>query len=76
MADVARCLCPHGSDGKKCGRNLACPFHGNCSKDPKDDFPYVLTYQDKAALRRLRIDPEDGDAIQQIRQADEDRFRP
>ena len=74
MADVARCLCPHGSDGKKCGRNLACPFHGNCSKDPL--VSYFLSYQDKAALRRLKIDPEDADAIQQIRQADEDRFRP
>ena len=73
MADVARCLCPHDSTGNKCGRNAACPFHGFTSQSPL--IPYALSYQDKAALRRMKIDPEDGPAIQQIRQADEDRFR-
>lgn len=74
MADVARCLCPHGSDGKKCGRNLGCPFHGNSSKDPL--ITYFLTYKDKTELRQMKIDPEDGTEIQQLRQADEDRFKP
>ncbi len=73
MGDVARCLCPHGSDGKKCGSHAFCPIHGPADRDPK--IPYELSLTDRKMLRLNKIDPEDSDAIQQVRQADEDRFR-
>ena len=72
--DIARCLCPKDSTGTKCGRNLDCPFHGVNPADPIR--PYALTENDKRFLRTQRIAPFDGsDDIQQVRQADEDRFR-
>lgn len=73
MSDVARCTCPKDSTGQKCGRNLDCPFHGFNPADPQ--VAWSLNPHDRAALRRLRIDPEDTEAIQQVRQAEEDRWR-
>lgn len=72
--ESARCLCPHDSQGKKCGRHQGCPIHGYSSPNPL--ISYFLTYTDKTILRGMRIDPEDTVAIQEIRQADEDRFNP
>jgi hypothetical protein len=73
--DCARCKCPHESTGNKCGRNPACPIHGDCGADPA--VLYALSYQDRQLLLRLRIAPTDSsDDIQQVRQADEDRFKP
>jgi hypothetical protein len=65
--DTARCLCT------SIARALRCPFHGDSPKDPLK--PYVLTDSDKAILRSMRIAFTDSAEIQQIRQADEDRFR-
>lgn len=73
MADVARCKCPHDSTGAKCGRHPACAFHGDSPKDPIK--PYALTETDKALLRTMKIQIFDSVEIQQVRQADEDRFR-
>lgn len=73
MADVARCQCPRDSTGTKCGRNPLCAIHGDSAADPLP--PYTLTYEDKKLLRSFRIAVGDSEEIQQIRQADEDRFR-
>jgi hypothetical protein len=73
MSDVARCLCPKDSTGNKCGRNTDCPFHGDTPKEPQK--PYVLTVRDREVLKSMRIATADSDAIQQVRQADEDRWR-
>jgi hypothetical protein len=61
--DIARCLCPAAR----------CPFHGDSPKDPIK--PYVLTQSDHTLLKSLRIAPFDTREIEQVRQADEDRFR-
>jgi hypothetical protein len=73
MADVARCTCPKDSAGTKCGRNLDCAFHGINPADPIK--PYALTENDKRFLRTQKIAPFGSEEIQQIRQADEDRFK-
>jgi hypothetical protein len=64
MADVARCLCPAAR----------CPIHGDSPKDPLK--PYAINENDKRMLRQMRIAPFDPDEIEQVRQADEDRFKP
>jgi len=61
--DIARCLCPAAR----------CPFHGPSSPDPIQ--PYALTENDKRFLRTNKIAPFGSDEIQQVRQADEDRWR-
>jgi hypothetical protein len=70
--DTARCRCAH-VDGVRQGRNLDCPIHGFSGGDPK--VPYALTQTDKVMLRTMRIDPYDHGAIQELRQADENRYR-
>jgi hypothetical protein len=70
--DSARCRCPLHVDGSR-GRHLDCPIHGFSGGDPK--VPYALTQTDKTFLRTMRIDPYDHAAIQEVRQADEDRFK-
>jgi hypothetical protein len=73
--DCARCKCPHESTGNKCGRNPACPIHGDSGTDPVR--PYLLSFNDRRFLHGMRIAPTDSsDDIQQVRQADEDRFKP
>jgi hypothetical protein len=74
MGDVARCICPKTSDGTKCGRNLDCPFHGMSSADPLQ--PYALTENDKRFLRTNKIAPFGSDEIEDVRRADENRFKP
>ena len=73
MADVARCACPKDSSGTKCGRTPTCPIHGDSARDPLK--PYVLTISDRELLKSMRIQVTDSAAIQDVRQADEDRFR-
>lgn len=73
MADVARCICPHDSQQQKCGLNRLCPIHGDSAKDPIR--PYALTWTDRKLLKAMRIGLEDSAEIQDVRQADEDRFR-
>ena len=62
--DTARCLC--APDFK--GSNRACPLHGFSSPDPC--LPYLLNYQDKSFLRRMRIDPEDSADIADVYRSD------
>jgi hypothetical protein len=38
--------------------------------------PYVLTHNDKKFLRSIKITPIDSQDIEDVRKADEDRFRP
>jgi hypothetical protein len=73
VSDVARCRCPIDSAGAKCGRNVLCPIHGDSPKDPVT--PWVLNDKDRAQLKAMRIATTDSEDIQQVRQADEDRFR-
>jgi hypothetical protein len=72
--DTARCLCPHDSQGVKCGRNTGCPFHGDHGKDPIRSW--ALSENDRRMLKGMRIATTDPAEIAQVRQADEDRFRP
>lgn len=71
--DTARCRCTHDAAGVRQTRNLDCPIHGFSAGDPK--VPYALTQSDKTMLRTMRIDPYDHAALQELRQADEDRFK-
>ena len=73
MADVARCTCPKDSTGTKCGRAPTCAFHGDTPKDPIK--PYLLTVADRDVLKGMRIAVTDSAAIQEVRKADEDRWR-
>jgi hypothetical protein len=69
------CLCPKEANGNRCGRNLLCPEHGDVAMR---SGRYEFTDADKAWLRQVRIGAltrEELDDIQQVRQADEDRFR-
>lgn len=69
----ARCLCARDADGKIASQHFGCPFHGHTSFFPK--VSWFLTFNDKRFLRSMRIDPEDTGDIQDVRQADEDRFK-
>lgn len=71
--DSARCRCIQDVAGKVVARSAICPIHGDSGKDPIT--PYRLTEQDRQLLRTNRIAVTDSEAIQQVRQADEDRFR-
>lgn len=73
MGDVARCRCPHDSQNVKCGVSPACPIHGYSAPNPLK--PYVLTAGDKELLKSLRIAVLAAGEIEELRQADEDRFR-
>lgn len=73
--DAARCLCVtvFESDTTDSRRvNPLCPIHGNSGKVPIR--PWALTWTDKTWLRSIRIDPEDGEAIQRVRESEERRF--
>lgn len=65
MADVARCLCQLD--------RARCPIHGDSPKHPVK--PYVLSENDRTMLKTMRIATTDSAEIQQVRQADEDRWR-
>ena len=73
VMEHARCLCARDGESKLLQQHYGCPFHGYTSFFPK--VPYVLTWNDKRLLHSLRVDPEDSAAIQDVRQADEDRFK-
>jgi hypothetical protein len=74
------CLCPHDSRNTRMSRNPLCPEHGDTALDPNR---YEFNDIDRLWLKhKLRISPLSPEAfaqqqadIQQIRQADEDRFR-
>lgn len=80
MSDVARCRCklPQGPHGTWLGTEPSdpsrCAIHGPSAPDPA--LPYRLTYNDRQFLRSVKVAPIDPDDIQQVRQADEDRFKP
>lgn len=71
--DSVRCTCPRDSYGARRDRNPACAIHGVAGDTPLIDW--TLTREDRAFLRTNKIDPEDSAAIQQVRQADEDRWK-
>lgn len=71
--DSARCRCPHDAQGTKCGQSPACPIHGYSAPNPLK--PYILSENDRRMLAGMRIALHDAAAIQETRQADEDRFR-
>jgi hypothetical protein len=73
MADVARCRCLLDVNGKPNPINPACPIHGYSSPHPQK--PYLLTQGDKDALKAIKIAVTDAAAIEEVRKADEDRFR-
>ena len=62
--DTARCLCPPHEKGA----HHACPLHGFSSQTPL--LPYLLNYQDKSFLRRIRVDPEDSADIADVYRSD------
>jgi hypothetical protein len=65
--DSARCLCVHDT------RSPRCPIHGDSGVDPIK--PYRLSEADRQLLHSFRIAVADSAEIQQVRQAEEDRFR-
>lgn len=67
----ARCKCLHDSAGARTSRHIDCPIHGFTGMDPKVDW--ALTPVDRQFLRVNRIAADD---IEEVRKADEDRFRP
>ena len=71
--DVVRCKCPTDSAGTKCGRNAACAIHGDHSPVPLR--AWILSHSDKDLLRSMRIAVLTADEIEELRKADEDRFR-
>ena len=72
--DTARCLCklPQGPHNTWTGRETTepsrCPIHGPAP--PDSCLPYLLNYQDKAFLRRIRVDPEDSADIADVYRSD------
>ena len=72
--DTARCRCLHNPKGERVGVNSSCPFHGPSGTDPLRS--YTLTPSDRELLASMRIAVGDSsDAIQQVRQSDEDRWK-
>jgi hypothetical protein len=72
--DHARCTCPLDSLGARMSRNPVCALHGVTYSEPQ--IPYVLTLNDKKFLRSIKIAPIDSQDIEDVRKADEDRFKP
>jgi hypothetical protein len=74
------CACPHDSKNTRMSRNPLCPLHG----DAYDPNRYEFNDNDCLWLKKkMRISPlspeqfaEQQAEIQQVRQADEDRFKP
>lgn len=71
--DSARCRCPRDSVGATCGVHPACPIHGPSGPDPVK--PYVLIENDRRFLKSMRIAAIDTAAIEDVRKADENRFK-
>jgi hypothetical protein len=71
--DSARCRCLQDPAGQRVGCNPACPIHGTSGADPIK--PYRLSEADRQLLHSFRIAVADSAEIQQVRQAEEDRFR-
>ena len=69
----ARCKCIHDANGERQGRHPECPFHGFTSETPK--LAWELSVSDRQFLKVNRISPLDMNDIQQVRQADEHRFK-
>lgn len=73
VMDSARCICPPDGDGKRACDLPSCPIHGAVTKWPL--VPYRLSENDRKMLRSFRIATTDTTDIQDVRQADEDRFK-
>ena len=71
--DTARCLCPTNTLGERFGVHSGCPFHGFTPADPVR--PYKLSENDRQFLKSMRIQVMDTQSIEEVRKADEDRFR-
>lgn len=72
--DAVRCLCPHDSQGTRCGRNRQCAIHGVTGTDPL--IPYALSPWDRELLKSFRIETVDPADLADVREADEQRFNP